>query len=73
MDHIRDGDKDGDDGGQGHGALSDVGGPSGDEVPHEADPAEGAFDCERCDATVAYCTRCDAPFCAQCSLLGCTA
>ena len=72
VDHIGDDDKDGD-GGQGHGALSDVGGPSGDEVPHEADPAEGAFDCERCDATVAYCTRCDTPFCAQCSLLGCTA
>ena len=67
----------GDDGGHGHDAWSDddagnEGGPPSD-VPHEADPAEGSFDCGRCDASVGYCTRCGEPFCAACSPLGCSA
>jgi len=58
----------------GHDAWSDEdeGGPSSN-VPHEADPDEGSFDCGRCDATVTYCVRCGEPFCEACSPLGCSA
>ena len=61
----------GDDGGHGHDAWPQDEAPS--DVPHEADPAEGSFDCGHCDASVGYCARCGEPFCAVCSPLGCSA